>query len=72
VRCLPSQANFVLVETGGDDVALVEAMIRHGVLVRAGSEFRLTGYVRITTAEPTLMERAAAAVLAARGELAAA
>jgi histidinol-phosphate aminotransferase len=68
MRCLPSRANFVLVETGGDDVALVEAMVRHGVLVRAGSEFRLTGHVRITTAAPALMERAAAAVLAARGE----
>ena len=45
---LPSQANFVLVEVGVDDVGLAEALVRRGLLIRPGSEFGLGGWVRIT------------------------
>ncbi|MGH3022882.1 MAG: pyridoxal phosphate-dependent aminotransferase [Gaiellaceae bacterium] len=58
----PSQANFVLVDVGVDDVALTEGLARRGFLVRAGSEFGLSGFVRITTGPVPLMERVAAEV----------
>jgi histidinol-phosphate aminotransferase len=65
----PSQANFVLVDVGVDDLALTEGLARRGFLVRAGSEFELTGFVRITTGPLPLMERVAAEVADLRGEL---
>ena len=54
-----SQANFVLVRVGVDDLALTDGLARRGLLVRAGSEFGLDGFVRITTGPEPLMERAA-------------
>jgi histidinol-phosphate aminotransferase len=65
----PSQANFVLADVGVDDLALTEGLARRGFLVRAGSEFGLTGFVRITTGPLPLMERVAREVSAARAEL---
>jgi histidinol-phosphate aminotransferase len=56
----PSQANFLLADVGVDDVALTEGLARRGFLVRAGSEFGLAGFVRITTGPVPLMERVAA------------
>ncbi|HEY2319853.1 MAG TPA: aminotransferase class I/II-fold pyridoxal phosphate-dependent enzyme [Solirubrobacteraceae bacterium] len=55
IRALPSDANFVLLELGADDLQVSETLARDGVLVRAGSEFGLAGYVRVTTAEEELM-----------------
>jgi histidinol-phosphate aminotransferase len=65
----PSQANFLLVDVGVDDLALTEALVRRGFLVRAGSEFGLAGFVRITTGPLPLMERVARELVAARAEL---
>ena len=56
----------VLVEVGGDDAALAEALIRLGYLVRAGSEFGLDGFVRITVGPPPVMEGVARALAEAR------
>ena len=56
----PSQANFLLADVGVDDVALTEGLARRGFLVRAGSEFGLAGFVRITTGPIPMMERVAA------------
>jgi histidinol-phosphate aminotransferase len=55
ISCLPSDANFVLLALGVDDVAVAEALARRGLLVRAGSEFGLPGYARVTTADEALM-----------------
>jgi histidinol-phosphate aminotransferase len=66
----PSEANFLLVRVHVDDLALVEALVRRGVLVRAGSEFGLPGFVRITIGAPELMERVALELGRARGLLA--
>jgi histidinol-phosphate aminotransferase len=68
----PSQANFLLVDVGVDDVALTEGLARRGFLVRAGSEFGLSGFVRITTGPLPLMERVAAEVADLREKLPAA
>lgn len=70
MRPAPSQANFLLVEVGVDDVALVEALLRRGLLIRAGSELGLAGTVRITVAPAPVMDRVAAELVAARAELA--
>jgi histidinol-phosphate aminotransferase len=65
-----STANFVLVDLGGvDDVELCERLVRRGVLLRPGSELGLPGWVRVTVGPDEVMDRAAAALVAARGEL---
>ena len=66
---LPSQANFLLVEIGVDDVALADALVARGFLVRPGSEFGLHATIRVTVGPPDLMERAAAAIADVRSEL---
>ncbi|MGH3043064.1 MAG: pyridoxal phosphate-dependent aminotransferase [Gaiellaceae bacterium] len=71
-RPVPSQANFLLVDVGVDDVALTDGLARRGFLVRAGSEFGLPGHVRITTGPVPLMERVAAEVADVREKLTAA
>ena len=65
----PSQANFLLADVGADDVALTEGLARRGFLVRAGSEFGLAGFVRITTGPIPLMERVAAELAATLSQL---
>lgn len=62
VKPLPSEANFVLVDTGVDDAALAAALAEEGLLVRAGGEYGLDGYVRITVGPVPLMERVAEAL----------
>ena len=68
-RPYPSQANFLLVDVGVDDVELTEGLARRGFLVRAGSEFGLAGFVRITTGPVPLMERVAAELAGALSQL---
>ena len=62
MRTFPSDANFVLVETVDDDVRVAEELARGGILVRAGSEFRLPGHVRVTTGEEELMDAVGAKI----------
>jgi histidinol-phosphate aminotransferase len=69
VEPLSSQANFVLVHTGVDDAALAAALAEEGLLVRAGGEYGLDGYVRITVGPVPLMERVADALGRARSGL---
>jgi len=69
MRPLDSEANFVLVDVGVDDVALAAALVRRGLLIRPGSEFGLEGYVRITVGPPELMERVAAELADSRESL---
>ena len=65
IRCLRSHASFVLVHVGGDDVAVCEALAREGLLLRAGREFGLPGYVRVTLGTEELMDRVADALVRA-------
>jgi histidinol-phosphate aminotransferase len=61
IHALPSDANFVLLDlAGGDDLRVADALARQGILVRAGTEFGLPGYVRVTTGEEGLMSDVAA------------
>ena len=54
-------------QVGGDDVAICEALAREGWLLRAGSEFGLPGYVRVTIADEQLMQRVGTALAHAAG-----
>jgi histidinol-phosphate aminotransferase len=65
IRALDSDANFVLLNLGADDLGASDALARDGILVRAGSEFGLPGYVRVTTGEEELMERVGTQLAAA-------
>jgi histidinol-phosphate aminotransferase len=65
----PSQANFLLVDVGVDDLALAQGLRRRGLLIRAGSEFGMPGHVRITVGPVPLMERVAAELAAVREAL---
>jgi histidinol-phosphate aminotransferase len=59
---LPSEANFVLVRHGVDDDALIDGLLRRGILVRPGTEMGLPGWVRITVGPEPLMDRVAEAL----------
>jgi histidinol-phosphate aminotransferase len=56
IQAIPSEANFVLLNLGADDVAMSDALACEGILVRAGTEFGLPGYARVTTGEEALMD----------------
>ena len=66
---VPSQANFLLVDIGVDDVEACERLVRRGLLLRAGSEFGLEGYVRITVGPKPLMERVVEALAETAADL---
>ena len=72
MESLPSEANFLLVSLGVDDVALADLLLRRGFLVRPGSEFGLPGYARITVGPEPVMERVVAEIVRARAEIIAA
>ena len=57
IRAVDSDANFVLLNLGVDDLRVSDTLARDGILVRAGSEFGLAGYVRVTTGEEQLMDQ---------------
>ena len=61
----PSQANFVLVELGVDDVPVCDLLVRRGLLIRGGHEFGLPGFARLTVAPPPVMRRAAEELVSA-------
>jgi histidinol-phosphate aminotransferase len=66
MESLPSEANFLLVEVGGDDASLTGELVVRGFLVRPGSEFGLDGWIRVTVGPPALMERFSAELAAVR------
>jgi histidinol-phosphate aminotransferase len=66
MESLPSEANFLLAEVGGDDAALAGELVVRGFLVRPGSEFGLHGWIRVTVGPSPLMERFATELAAVR------
>jgi histidinol-phosphate aminotransferase len=65
----PSAANFLLVHHRVDDAALMDGLLRRGILVRPGSELGLPGWARITVGPEPLMDRVAQALPAVCAEL---
>ena len=45
---LPSQANFVLMDTGHDADKVFEALLREGVIVRSMKAYGLPTWIRVT------------------------
>lgn len=66
IESLPSEANFLLVDVGGDDAELAAELVVRGFLVRPGSEFGLDGWIRVTVGPLPLMERFAAELASVR------
>ena len=64
---VPSQANFVLVDTHRDGIELYEGVMRHGIIVRLGSIWGWDTHVRITIGMPEHNDRMLAAVRAELG-----
>ena len=61
---VPSQANFVLVDTHADGTRLYERLMSHGIIVRLGSIWGYDTHVRITLGTPEQNDRMLAAVAA--------
>jgi len=59
---VPSQANFVLVETHRHGTELYEGLMKHGIIVRLGSIWGWDTHVRITIGMPVHNDRMLAAV----------
>ena len=64
---VPSQANFVLVDTHRDGTELYEGLMKHGIIVRLGSIWGWDTHVRITIGMPEHNDRMLAAVRAELG-----
>jgi histidinol-phosphate aminotransferase len=60
LACVPSDANFVLVDLGRDSTPLYEALQRRGVIIRPMNGFGLTRHLRITAGLPEENQRLAA------------
>lgn len=45
---LPSQANFVLINTGRDAEEVFQALLKHGCIVRSMKSYGLTTWIRVT------------------------
>ena len=57
LACVPSDANFLLVEVGGDAADLYQRLLRRGVITRPMGAFGLTRHLRITVGLPEENER---------------
>lgn len=61
LKYIPTYANFIAVEVprkfNGDDKALCSALLRHGIIVRPGSDQKMPGYLRITIGTRQMNEK---------------
>jgi histidinol-phosphate aminotransferase len=58
IKVIPSSANFVLLQIGGDCRPLAMALLKQGIMVRATDDiFALPGYLRVTVGTPAMNER---------------
>ena len=48
LRCIPSQANFILVDTGRDADEVFQALLREGMIVRSMKAYGLPTFIRVT------------------------
>ena len=59
---MPSQANFVFLDTRADSKAVFQALLRRGVIVRTGDIFGLPTFIRVTIGTPEENARFVAAL----------
>ena len=63
IRFLPSHGNFVMIEVGGA-MAVYDALLRQGVIVRPVANYGLPAWLRVTVGTPAENERFLAALAA--------
>lgn len=56
-RAVPSYANFICIDTGQPAQPLFDALLRQGVIVRAGGPLGLPTYLRISVGSPAEIDR---------------
>ena len=66
---VPSQGNFVLVDTGRDSRAVFDALQRRGVIVRAGAGLGLPRHIRVTVGTMPQNQRFVTALAEALNEV---
>lgn len=52
VKYVPSNTNFILIDTGRDSKAVFDHMLRAGIIIREMSSWSLVGFVRVTIGLP--------------------
>jgi len=57
LKAVPSEANFVLIDIGRDDLPVYQALLRRGVIVRTGTPLGLPNHIRVTVGTPPQVER---------------
>jgi histidinol-phosphate aminotransferase len=57
VEYLPTQANFILINCGGDSKAIYQYLLQNGIIVRATYSFGLPDYIRVTFGTPEQDDR---------------
>lgn len=57
LKTVPSQANFVCVKVGNEDLPYYQALLRRGVIVRPGTVLGMPGYLRVSIGTDEQMER---------------
>jgi len=67
VVCVPSVANFVLVDVGRKGRGVADALLRRGVIVRSMEGYGLSTYLRVTVGTPQENVRVLRAVAAVLG-----
>ncbi|MDZ7641911.1 MAG: histidinol-phosphate transaminase [Desulfurivibrio sp.] len=68
-RPFASQANFFLIDIGGDGKVLYEHLLRQGVIVRPMAAYGYPNYIRVTPGRPEENDRFLAALAVALQEL---
>jgi histidinol-phosphate aminotransferase len=48
LRFIPSQANFILIDTGRDSEEVFKALLKHGMIVRSMKAYGLKTWIRVT------------------------
>jgi len=67
VVCVPSVANFILVDVGREGRGVADALLRRGVIVRSMEGYGLSTYLRVTVGTPQENVRVLRAVAAVLG-----
>ncbi len=57
LECVPTQANFVIVDVRRPSAEVTEALLRRGVIVRSGHQLGLPSFLRVTIGRPHENER---------------
>ena len=54
---MPTEANFIFLDSGLPAKEVFQELLRHGVIVRTGDPFGLPTWLRVTIGTPAMNER---------------